>query len=95
MNKIVSFELAKSLKEKGYKLLPEFESSYPTITDVVMWLYDKHGIWINVSYKRHSEDKHFAYTIRQANGIETYLWEHNSPTEAYESAILYCLKNLI
>ena len=67
----------------------------PTISEVVMWLYEKHGIWISVTLKRHSENKHFAYTIRQANGIETYLWGHNSPTEAYEAAIEYTLKNLI
>lgn len=69
--------------------------SAPTIAEVVMWLYEKHGIWICVLYKRHSQEKHFAYDIRQANGIETYLWEHSSPTKAYEAAIEYTLNNLI
>lgn len=67
----------------------------PTIAEVVMWLYKKHGIWISVLRKRHSEGKHFAYNIEWANGIETYLWEHISPTEAYTEAILHTLKNLV
>ena len=71
------------------------EYNAPTIAEVVMWLYEKYGVWISVTFKRHSENKHFAYNIRQANGIETYLWEHTSPTEAYEASIEYTLNNLI
>ena len=67
----------------------------PTISEVVMWLYEKHDIWISVVHKRHSQNKHFAYNIKQANGIETYLWGFNSPTEAYEAAIEYTLNNLL
>ena len=48
MNKEVNFEIAKLLKEKGFRLLPDFKSSYPTIAEVVMWLYEKHGVWISV-----------------------------------------------
>jgi len=104
----ISFEIAKLLKEKGfnkrsepyrYNIIGELTLlegiNAPTIAEVVMWLYEKHGIWVSVTFKRHSQNKHFSYNIRQANGIETYLWEHNSPTEAYEVAILYCLTNLI
>lgn len=72
-----------------------FGFSAPTIGEVLEWLYENYGIWISVSHKRHSENKHFAYNIKQANGIETYLWEFNSPTEAYLVAIEYCLTNLI
>jgi hypothetical protein len=75
--------------------IPVCECEAPTIADAVMWLYEKHGIWISVSHKRHSQNKHFAYNIKQANEIETYLWEFNSPTESYEAAIKYCLENLI
>lgn len=75
--------------------LNDAEYNAPTIAEAVMWLYEKHGIWVSVTFKRHSQNKHFSYNIRQANGIETYLWEHNSPTEAYEAAILYCLTKLI
>jgi hypothetical protein len=74
----------------------DFDRYYaPTIAEVVMWLYEQHGIWICVLYKLHSQEKLFAYDIRQANWIETCLWEHSSPTEAYEAAIDYTLKNLI
>ena len=67
----------------------------PTVSEVVMWLYEKHGIWISVLHKRHSQGKHFAYNIKWVNGIETYLWEHSSPTEAYEEAIKYVLERLL
>ena len=67
----------------------------PTIAEVLMWLYNKYKLWISVSHKRHPQGKHFAYNIKQANEINTYLWKHNSPTEAYEAAIEYTLNNLI
>ena len=97
----------KQLNKKGYKhyyegTVEELDSMdkdnqhlHSEIMQVIMWLYEKHGIWVSVTFKRHSQNKHFSYNIRQANGIETYLWEHNSPTEAYEAAILYCLTKLI
>lgn len=84
MNKPVSFELAKLLKEKGCDIPcrttvslqeegkvyndhanevidwnnfipttnPALEKCFisaPTIADVVMWLYEKHGIWIELT----------------------------------------------
>lgn len=82
----------------------------PTIAEVVMWLYEKHGIWINV---KGDDNKTFKYelhkwtwyepekTLRQGhiilgNGIfDTDSKGFNSPTEAYEAALLYTLKNLI
>ncbi len=63
MNTPVSFELAKLLKEKGFDLNHEYmvftfseTEKYPegelflkpTIAEVVMWLYEKHEIWIGV-----------------------------------------------
>ena len=75
-----------------YQLNPSIVHA-PTIAEVVMWLYSKHDIWISVSHKRHSQNKHWYYNIKQANEIETYLWEFKTPTEAYEAAIEYTLKN--
>ena len=108
MTKPVNFEIAKLLKEKGFdkRSEPYRYSSYgeltvleginsPTIAEVVMWLYEKYGHWISVSHQRHSEGKHWKYNIKQANGIETIVWRHNSPAEAYEAGIEYSLKNLI
>jgi hypothetical protein len=65
----------------------------PTIAEVVMWLYEKHGIWINVyEYKDHAADVNDSYVFRTSH---TKLKEFNSPTEAYQEAIEYTLKHLI
>lgn len=66
----------------------------PTIAEVVMWLYEKHEIWIWV--ERYSTlFRPYAEEI----GDERFgKWEghkYNSPTEAYEAAIKYVLKNLV
>ena len=59
--------------------------SAPTIAEVVMWLYEKHGIWISVdSIDDSTIFRHCFSNI-----------DFNSPTEAYEDAIEYTLNNLI
>lgn len=67
----------------------------PTIAEVVMWLYEKHGVWISVF----NDDVNFFWMgiilktkekLRDGNARE-----FNSPTEAYSVAIEYTLKNLI
>lgn len=84
--------------------------SAPTIAEVVMWLYKKHGIWINPIPRLSS----WIFTIQEVRtsnnesliGIDfyesnTYLKSKgvptimNSPTEAYLGAIEYTLNNLI
>ena len=65
----------------------------PTIAETIMWLYEKHRIWINVyQYKDHAADVNDDYVFRSNY---TKIKEYNSPTEAYEEAIEYTLKNLI
>lgn len=65
--------------------------SAPTIREVVMWLYEKHGIWISVlQHSIKGEGTYFESVI----GAMTYSG-YNSPTEAYEKAIEYTLKKLI
>lgn len=95
MNTLVSFELAKLLIQKEYDLHPDFKDSYPTITEVVMWLYEKHGIWIGVQPNEPYIDDDWCFTIfkdlKNNNSREGY----NSSTEAYEAAIEHTLKNLI
>lgn len=68
--------------------------SMPTISEVVMWLYKKHGIWIwverySIMFRPYTEEL----------GDERFgKWEgykYSTPTEAYEAAIEYTLKNLI
>jgi hypothetical protein len=131
MNTLVSFELAKLLKEKEYKdknMLgtvrlsePEFydpngiihnikdifeEKDYkiedcfnaPTIAEVVMWLYEKHEIWIGVICDV-GNDLLFTFKIYSTKiGEERCIVNGNmyeSPTEDYEAAIEYTLKNLL
>ena len=93
-------------KSQGY-----FETfSAPTIADVVMWLYEKHSIWINPIPRLSS----WIFTIQEiktsnnSSLIDIDFYESNdylkskgvpiimkSPTEAYEAAIEYTLKNLV
>lgn len=65
----------------------------PSIAEVVMWLYETHGIWINVyRYKDHAADVNDDYMFRSNY---TKLREFKTPEEAYEAAIIYTLNNLI
>lgn len=64
--------------------------SAPTISEVVMWLYEEHGIWIEVRKSYLSDD--FVPVIK-APRVE--LDRYKSPIEAYEAAIEYTLKNFL
>jgi hypothetical protein len=71
----------------------------PTIAEVVMWLYEKHGIWIEASLNQFSKPKdlHWMYSITFTQNC-TYSHSpksYKSPTEAYEAAIEYTLNNLL
>ena len=103
MNTPVSFPIAEILFKKHRVLLSN-------ISDVVMWLYEKHGIWIGVELTDNTcefylqptiwtcrdRDWHDEDMINQAKRICLWReWKYNSPTEAYEAAIKYCLTNLI
>jgi hypothetical protein len=108
----VKFELAKLLKEKGFDKRSEpyrynkfgettlLEGiNAPTIAEVVMWLYEKHGIWIDVSLNQFSKpnDLQWMYSIVFTKDC-TYSYSpksYDSPTEAYDAAIEYVLNNLL
>ncbi len=83
--------------EKDY---PQDFISAPTIAEVVMWLYEKHGIWI---WCDTNSSKKWIWTINivekdnfiQSDDLGIQQNPCNSPTEAYEAAILYTLNNLI
>ena len=65
----------------------------PTIAETVMWLYEKHRIWVNVYlYKDHAADVNDDYMFRSNY---TKIREYKTPTEAYKVAIEYVLTNLI
>lgn len=126
MNSPVSFEIAKLLKEKGFKmtagncyyneefypnqnliplLYPELKGEgykervtdkivfAPTITEVVMWFYEKHGVWVYVKLGYGHE-----YVIQSIQVPFKVIYSDGtfkSPTEAYEAVIEYTLKHLI
>lgn len=62
----------------------------PTIAEVVMWLYEKHGIWIWVEKNTNN-----LFTAWVKTNIPYTMPDTNSPTEAYEAGIEHILKNLI
>lgn len=78
--------------------------SAPTISEVVMWLYENHNIWVVVNPHKGEDDlgkpfmefdpEVWSFT-NECVFHNTGLLYFNSPTEAYEAAIEYVLKNLI
>lgn len=83
-------------EEKDYKIEDCFNA--PTIAEVVMWLYEKHEIWIGVICDV-GNDLLFTFKIYSTKiGEERCIVNGNmyeSPIEAYEAAIEYTLKNLL
>lgn len=77
-------------EESGFQNAPHYLA--PTIAEVVMWLYEKHNIWV---YVFKSDTNQFLWSI-DTNNREFSLGEQFIiPTEAYEAAIEYCLTKLI
>lgn len=57
----------------------------PTISDVVMWIYNKNGIWISpYQYRDHAADANDVFVFRTH---QTGMQEFKSPSKAYEAAI--------
>lgn len=72
----------------------DFEFIAPTIAEVVMWLYEKHGIWVMVRRIKYKSLIRWDFYVN-GNYPKQNLMGYNSPTEAYEAAIEHVLKNLI
>ena len=67
--------------------------SRPSIADVVMWIYEKHGLWI---YVRNFETLNFcAYILKNGESEHSITNGFKSPTEAYEAAFQHILTNII
>ena len=75
--------------------------SAPTIAEVVIWLYEKHGIWIRITPIPYSDNlTHWRWEHISTNyATRNMSWkkeeDYLSPTKAYEAAIEYCLTKLI
>ena len=72
----------------------DFERYYaPEQHQVVDWLLEKHGIWIDVRYM--DDILNFGYTITTIkDNTEQYgLYKFNYPQQAYSAAIDYILLN--
>lgn len=71
--------------------------SAPTIAEVVMWLHEKHDIWIEVRKTNFFKEIRFQSYMNEkplVGNLGGYI-SHSQPTKAYEAAIEYCLTNLI
>ena len=69
--------------------------SAPTIFQTVQWLYEKHNIWIYVSNVPFENHFTFEYSINNKEKCLHQYGTFESPEEAYESAIEYCLEQII
>lgn len=72
----------------------------PIIADVVMWIYEKHWIWIEAGFGYNPKGFYWLITVikdKKSFHSETNAFQpsFNSPIEAYEAAIEYTLKHLI
>ena len=81
-------------REEDYEGFP-MPISAPTIADVVMWLREKHSIWIEVIVESPNYFGYSVCNIKNNTSQDSDYVSYNSPTEAYEAAILYTLTNLI
>jgi len=67
--------------------------SAPTIADVVMWLYEKHGIWIEI-IETDLFQKYF-FQLKRKDGTRLKDGDFDTPSESYEAAFEYALNKLI
>lgn len=106
-----SMEIFRQLSKKGYKhyyegTIEELDSMdkdnqhlYSEIMHVVMWLYEKYGIWIYTKPIL-DEDGNWIFKgyVKLMNNFKAKEYQTKllrKPTEAYEAAIKYCLKEII
>lgn len=71
----------------------------PTVAEVVIWLYQKHGIWVYTKPVL-DEDGEWIFKgyVKHLNDFKAKEYQTKllrEPTESYEAAITYVLENLI
>lgn len=96
--------IQKGLEPNAWQLIPSHpllnQIKAPTIAEVVMWLYEKHGIWISVIDTHPVEEKWEFQISVKGKGLVYSSGQYpaiyfSSPTEAYEAAIVYALNNIV
>lgn len=79
--------------------MDEFNSDYltaPTIAEVIMWLYEKHEIWIEIRKHTRNGLRVFSpYIDYTPVNEDRFFNDYDTPREAYLAAIEYTLNNLI
>lgn len=70
---LITFETAKLAKEKGFRLLVDFESSYPTQSLLQKWLREKHNIDVVISPERYSNGVNYL--------VQAQKWDLNADPE--------------
>lgn len=103
---IVTFDIAKKLKEKGFRynknsLLDRFcienQINHPTIFKALKWLRAEKGIHISIDYQCRFDKWYWcAYSIDKAERVEEYSeWIYKDYEEAALAGINYVLDNVI
>lgn len=97
-----SFSLGKPHLIKTHLSLELNDSEYnaPIIADVVMWLYEKHGLWVHAMKSFNDFTPYIQcdwnYRKDSITGVLEFMQKRfNSPTETYEAALEYCITKII
>lgn len=100
-------KIFKQLNKKGYKhyyegTVEELDSMdkdnqhlYSEIMQVIMWLYEKYGVWIHVDYYNDGNSEVIWFYNYKTVNKESMDEGFKTPEEAYEAAIEYTLNKLI
>lgn len=112
-------KIFKQLNKKGYKhyyegTVEELDSMdkdnqhlHSEIMQVIMWLYEKHGVWINVDSDCYGVNwyshilpcsKQVYHDLELRNKVyksRFFIDASKTPAEAYSNSIKYCLTELI
>lgn len=74
-------------------------TSAPTIAEVVMWLHEKHDVWIMVTKNHYETLVRWDFYVNNDYFNNKHpnqdLMGYYSPTDAYEAAIEYTINKLI
>lgn len=92
-------------KENGMVYIPELDIEmkesdwtddlcFPTIAQVIDWIYEKDGVWIDVRLDLNYEGHSFTWVYIGENVGSQFEKGYKTPSEAYEKAIEHYLTNV-